>query len=120
MVVGVKKSLFDRMGGYDESRTFGEDYDLTQKLKMIGISLSIIRETLYIHSFRRYRAQGRMKYFQAYAKAILSVLITSQSPRQIKGYELGGQIYRNKKRPTRSVLRIFQKGYKKLLKDMLS
>lgn len=120
VVVVVKKSLFEKVGGFDEARTFGEDYDLTMKLKMIGIPLSIIRETLYIHSFRRYRTQGRMKFIQAYAKAILSVLMTSQSPRHIKGYELGGQIYRKKKRPTRPMLKMFQKGYKKLLKDMLS
>ncbi len=118
VVVGVKKDLFHRVGGFDETRTFGEDYDLTQKLGKIGVPLSIIRETLYIHSLRRYRAQGRMKFLQAYAKGILGVLFTSQTPRHIKGYELGGQIYRKKKRPTRSVMRIFQKGYKKLLKEI--
>lgn len=120
VVVGVKKDLFERVGGFDETRTFGEDYDLTQRLKNFGIPLSILRETLYIHSLRRYRTQGKMKFLQAYAKSILRVLITGQSPKHINGYELGGQIYRKKKRPTRSVLRIFQKGYKKLLKDMLS
>lgn len=118
VVVGVKKFLFERVRGFDETRTFGEDYDLTQKLKMIGVPLSIIRETLYTHSLRRYRTQGKMKFLQAYAKAILRVLITGQSPKYVNGYELGGQIYRKKKRPTRPVLRIFQKGYKKLLKDL--
>ncbi|MDP1722219.1 MAG: glycosyltransferase [Candidatus Gottesmanbacteria bacterium] len=119
-VVGVTKALFERTGGYDQTRTFGEDYDLTQKLARLGIPLTIIRETLYIQSFRRYREQGRMRFLQVYAKGILRVLITGQSPKHIRGYELGGQIYRKKKRPTGSVIRIFQKGYKKLLKDMLS
>ncbi|MEK7119621.1 MAG: glycosyltransferase [Patescibacteria group bacterium] len=117
-VVGVKKELFNTVGGFDETRTFGEDYDLTQKLGNIGIPLSIIRETLYIHSLRRYREQGKMRFLQMYAKGILRVLITGHSPKHINGYELGGQIYRKKKRPTRSVLRVFQKGYKKLLKEI--
>lgn len=117
VVVGVKKDLFDQVSGFDETRTFAEDYDLTQKLNRIGVQLTIIRETLYIHSLRRYRTQGRMKLLQAYASGILRVLITGQSPKHIHGYELGGQIYK-KKKPTRSVIRIFQKGYKKLLKDL--
>ncbi|MBI5614638.1 glycosyltransferase [Candidatus Gottesmanbacteria bacterium] len=118
-VVAVKKELFDHVGGFDTTRTFGEDYDLTQKLEKIGVPLYIIRETLYIQSFRRYRAQGRMKFLQAYAKGILSVMLTSQSPKKIDGYELGGQIYRQKKKSPTSLLKEFQKGLKKLMREMV-
>lgn len=117
-VVGVKKELFESVGGFDETRSFGEDHDLTQKLEKIGASLYIIRETLYIQSFRRYRAQGRMKFLQAYSQGILSVMFTSQSPKKIVGYELGGQIYKQKKKSSTSIIKTFRKGFKKLMREM--
>ena len=94
-VVGVRGSFFNTVVDLMKPRTFGEDYDLTQKGN-IGIPLSIIRETLYIHSLRRYREQGKMRFLPVYAKGILRVLITGHSPNHINGYELGGQIYRKR------------------------
>lgn len=117
--VGVKKERFFEAGTFDETRTFGEDYDLTQKLEKMGVPLFILRETLYVQSFRRYREKGRMKFLQAYAKGIFSVLFTSQSPRNMEGYELGGHIYRQKKKSSSSLAKTFQKGFTKLMKEMV-
>jgi glycosyltransferase involved in cell wall biosynthesis len=117
--VGVKKERFFQVGTFDETRTFGEDHDLTQKLEKIGVPLFILRETLYIQSFRRYREKGRMKFLQAYAKGLFSVLFTSQTPKKMEGYELGGQIYWQKKKSSSSLLKTFRVGLKKLMREMV-
>ena len=117
--VGVRKERFFEAGKFDETRTFGEDYDLTQKLEKMGVPLFILRETLYIQSFRRYREKGRMQFLQAYAKGIISVLFTSQSPRNIEGYEFGGHIYKQKKKSSSSLMKTFRTGLTKLLKEMV-
>ena len=49
------------VGGYNEALTFGQDYDLTERITARGVPLQILRETLYVLSLRRIRKVGRLR-----------------------------------------------------------
>lgn len=89
----VDRSSFDLLGGYNESLSFGEDYDLTRRLVEAGVALHIFRETLCIFSLRRIRKEGKLRTFQIYAKATLLVLLTKKTPSHIHDYIMGGHLY---------------------------
>src|SRR5262249_53981432 len=44
----VRRELFERVNGFDENLTFGEDYDFTYRVTQLGAPLQILRETLYV------------------------------------------------------------------------
>lgn len=116
----VKKQVFDEVGGYDPEQKFGEDYDLTRRLVNRGINLDIIRETLYIFSLRRIRAEGKLKFIQTYAKATFIALLTKKGIKQMPGYLTGGQWYDKKNQPIkRSSLKNYELKFKKLMKELL-
>ncbi len=118
-LTAVTRPLFAAIGGFDESITWGEDYDLTLRIYKRKIPLYIIRETLYIFSMRRYRTQGTFRWFQTIAKAIVSVLVTKKAPRDMPGYIMGGHVYTVKRTPIqRSVIKQFNAGVRKLMKEL--
>ena len=89
----VTRAAFDLVGGYDENYTFGEDYDFTRRLTQAGISLQILRETLYIYSLRRVRREGKFRFIRTYAKGSLLVLLTRRSLKSEPSYTMGGHLY---------------------------
>lgn len=97
--VVVKKELFDRVGGYDETKSFGEDHDFSTRLYKKHILLSVLREVLCVYSLRRHRKQGPLRAMGAYIFSGISVLLTNKSPNEIPGFVMGGQLY-NKKNVT--------------------
>ncbi len=115
----VKRSAYELVGGYDESLAWGEDYDFTNRIYKKGIPLMILRETLYVHSLRRFRNQGTLRTIQTYVKAILRVLLTKKTPRNVPGYIMGGHLYGKKKKNTkRQGLKNLEQKVKKLTHDL--
>lgn len=114
----VTKSAFKAIGGYDESLEFGEDQNLSQRLADHGVSLAILRETLYVWSMRRFRVQGRAWSAQVYIRSALRVLFTGKNYRHMPGYIMGGHLYDKKRSVKRSVLRSYETKLKKLLREM--
>ena len=92
-LTAVKREVFDRVGGYTETLTFGEDYDFTQKIVARGIPLQILRETLYVYSLRRVRRDGRLRFMWLHARGGLLVLLTKRNLKTVRSYVMGGQIY---------------------------
>jgi len=89
----VSRDVFERVGGYDESRRFDEDLDFSMRVAKLKITLSIIPETLYVWSLRRLRKQGTLKVLQQYLLSALPVLLFKQPMRYMPGYTTGGQLY---------------------------
>lgn len=58
----VRKSLFDKVGGYNEKLFAGEDYDLYKRLKKYG-KIHFAKEMVVFESPRRYRKFGYAKVF---------------------------------------------------------
>lgn len=116
----VQRDIFRRAGGYDESLSFGEDYDLTKRICQRGVKLHVLRETLYVYSLRRYRHQRTLQNIQGYIRVIVSVLLMNKTPRFIAGYDMGGHVYSKKIKATQtSSLRKFNKKVRSLWKEFI-
>lgn len=114
----VKKEIYGRVGGYDEVITWGEDYDFTRRLVKEGVRLHVVRETLYIHSLRRFRTEGKLKLIRIYSQGAILALVTGKTFNRVSGYVMGGHLY-NKKRPMKqSRLRSYETKLKKLMSEM--
>jgi glycosyltransferase involved in cell wall biosynthesis len=115
----VLRGAYDSVGGYDEEHAFHEDMDFGLRLHKQGIRLSILTETLFVMSFRRFRKQGKLKVFQQYFKSAFPVLLLNKTFKSMPGYIMGGQEYDEKKKsPRRSDIRVFEKKFRKLMKEL--
>lgn len=114
----IARSAFEAIGGYDESLEFAEDQNLSQRLADHGVPLSIIRETLFIWSMRRFRQQGRVRSAQVYIRSALRVLFTGKNYTHMPGYIMGGHLYGKKKSVKRPVIKEFEKKLKKMMREM--
>jgi len=100
----VRREVFELVGGYNEALTFGEDYDLTRRIAARGISLQILRETLYVLSLRRVRKEGKLRFIRLYAKAALLVLLTKKNLDNVPSYVMGGHFYEEKVRQVKQTV----------------
>jgi glycosyltransferase involved in cell wall biosynthesis len=91
-LTAVRREVFDQVNGFDESLTFGEDYDFTRRVGEYGIKLQILRETLYVYSLRRVRRDGKFRFMRLYAKASIKVLFTKKNLKS-PAYIMGGHLY---------------------------
>jgi len=115
----VRRDAFYAVHGYDIEHPFLEDQDFSQRLGKQGYTLSIIRETLYIWSLRRYRKEGTMKVLQAYTKALLPILFTKSVPKNMKGYQMGGHVFSKiKKQVKPTLIKQTEKKMKKLMQEI--
>ncbi|MFZ2025618.1 MAG: glycosyltransferase [Microgenomates group bacterium] len=115
----VKRSAFTAINGYDIEHPFLEDQDFSRRMSTHGFELSIIRETLYIWSLRRYRKEGTAKVLQAYTRSILPVIFSKKVPKNMKGYEMGGQIFSKKKKSVKKpLLKDTERKMKKLMQEI--
>ncbi len=95
-LTAVRRDVFELVGGYDESLTFGEDYDFTRRVAERGITLQMLRETLYEYSLRRVRRDGKLRFMGLYARAALRVLLTKKNLEHVPTYVMGGHLYEAK------------------------
>ena len=117
-LTAVDKETFMLIGGYDEGHAFNEDIDFSLRLDKKGITLQIIRETLYVVSLRRLRTQGTLHVVQQYTQAALPVLFFKRSLSYMRGYSMGGQLYdKKRKRIKPTVLKQFQTRLTNLMKE---
>jgi glycosyltransferase involved in cell wall biosynthesis len=109
-----RRDIFTKIGGYDETHKYHEDIDLGLRLKKNGIPFSILRETLFVWSLRRFRREGTSKVMQQYILSILPVIFFSRSVKSMPGYVMGGQEKVHKMKNWKR----FQRNLKKLLKEV--
>ncbi len=74
----VRKDIFEKVNGYNESLAAGEDYDLFKRIKMIGDILFTNRICIY-ESPRRYRKLGYWGVSWAWTKNGFSVFFRNKS-----------------------------------------
>jgi len=104
-LTAVRRDVFELVNGFNESLTFGEDYDFTRRIAERGIALQILRETLYVLSLRRVRRDGKLRFMRLYARASLQVLFTRKNLKSVPSYIMGGQLYdSNKKQVERPII----------------
>lgn len=113
----IRQDIFHKIGGFNESITFGEDFDLTRKAVRHGYKFSILRETLHIYSLRRVRREGKLKFLQTYVKATIFALINKNGLQSMHGYSMGGHLYSTKKKIKKSFLKIYESKLRSLIRD---
>lgn len=115
----IRHDIFNRVGGYDETHRYHEDIDLGLRLRKDGVPFSVLRETLYIWSLRRFRHEGTLKVMQQYVVSILPVIFLRRAFKAIPGYVMGGHLYGKKYRMVKqSVLTQYERKLKKYMKDV--
>ena len=81
------------------------------RLYKAGFHMSVLRETLFVYSLRRYRNEGKLKVMQQYAKGAIVGLFTKTALKSMPGYIMGGQLYGKRKHAKESVLKQYEKNY---------
>lgn len=89
----VYRDVFEQVHGYNEDVTYGEDHELGVAICRRGIPFGILREILYVYSFRRFRKEGNLKIFHRTLKSNLSILLTHKGLAHMPGFIGGGSIY---------------------------
>jgi glycosyltransferase involved in cell wall biosynthesis len=74
----VKKDLFEKIKGYNETLAAGEDFDLYRRIKKFG-KIKYLRNLIVYESPRRYRKYGYRKVFWDWTKNSFSVVLKNRS-----------------------------------------
>lgn len=115
----IHKNIFHSVRGYDETITFAEDYDLTKRVAKAGYHLAILRETLYVYSFRRMRREGKLKFLQTHIKGAFLAIINDKSIRYMPGYIMGGHLY-GQKTVKKPLLRTYEAKLRKRIREFFA
>jgi glycosyltransferase involved in cell wall biosynthesis len=119
-LTGISRRVFEEVGGYDVTHTYNEDAEFGLRLSKHGYTLSVIHEALYIWSMRRIRREGKMKVMQQYVISAFPIFFLRRPMKYMPGYIMGGHLYGKKKRIKRSVLKIYEKKLKQILKELFA
>jgi len=114
----VARNVCTAIGGYTEGLSWGEDMDFSNKASKAGYRFSVLREVLYVWSMRRLRNEGSLKFIQQAVKASFYVLFTNKALTHMKGYDMGGHLYKKRKKPNPSVLNRLSVDIKKLMREV--
>ncbi|MDH7476529.1 MAG: glycosyltransferase [Microgenomates group bacterium] len=93
----IKKNLFDRLKGFDESIVFGEDFDLIQRADRLKANFKVFPKPILYVSTRRFEKEGIFLSLYKSIKAIIYQLFLGPIRKPIFEYKMGGQYYENKK-----------------------
>jgi glycosyltransferase involved in cell wall biosynthesis len=74
----IKKDVFIKSGGYNETMAAGEDYDLYRRIKELG-KIKFLGDLTVYESPRRYRKFGYTSVFLDWTKNSLSVLFRNKA-----------------------------------------
>jgi glycosyltransferase involved in cell wall biosynthesis len=88
-MIGCRRKIFGKIGGFNPKVAFAEDTDFIRHGYNKGYSFSIIREPRYVYSLRRFRKIGTLKLLQKYAVLNFKIM-TNQKVDQKKEYPMGG------------------------------
>lgn len=85
----IKKSLHDKIGGFDETIFIGEDQVYCEKAARLE-KFRLIKKTKIFFSIRRFEEEGRWKLFFKLLYSTIYVLILGPIKKRIVKYDFGG------------------------------
>lgn len=88
----VKKTIFQKLSGFSNKITIGEDLDFAARALQKGIKLQIYRFPKLTASLRRYEKDGMFNLLIKYAKLTCHTLFRGPITHQID-YPMGGHVY---------------------------
>ncbi len=83
-MLAVKKTAFEKVGGFNEKLKYKEDAELASKIYKSGFSYVILKNTYYYWSLRRFKKLGMVKTLQKYILLNLNKTLD---------YEMGGHLF---------------------------
>lgn len=106
-MIGCRKNVFAKLGGFDPEITYAEDTEFVQRAFKKGYRFEIYKNPRARLSLRRFRKEGTLPLLRKYAKLNLSLLINGFPKVPKKEYPMiGGSYYRKSKAYPRLVSRI--------------
>lgn len=115
-MIVVYRSVFFKIGGFDESVNYAEGVDFISHANMYRSRIKTFRDPTYSYSFRRFRKFGNLKILRNTAKLGISQLF-DQDYKNVKAsslYPMLGGNYFTRPRKAKSQ---FLRNIAKLLKD---
>lgn len=107
----IKKRVFNKLEGFDESIKWGEGTILLSKAIKKGYTLSIYKDPEYTFSLRRIRSQGKLKLARSLAQLFIVQQFNTRplSDKKISQlYPMQGGDYFNKKSPKTTLEQILK------------
>ena len=96
-MIGVTKTSFTKVNGFDETMNYHEDTDLIRRVLGQGFSFKVFKDPKIVFSFRRFRKEGTLNMTRKYAKLQLSMLLNIEVDSEKDYPMLGGDYYKNPK-----------------------
>ncbi|OGV90925.1 hypothetical protein A3A66_03335 [Microgenomates group bacterium RIFCSPLOWO2_01_FULL_46_13] len=114
-LIGIKKSAFKKVGGFNPTIAFAEDRAFVQAAVKAGFRFRIFRDPQFIYSLRRFRTLGNLKVVQRYARLNLKRL--TKAPIEPEEYPMGGNAFKGADEPTRRLLDKIQQYWIRMAKQ---
>lgn len=89
--MGVKRSVFKKIGGFDPTIPYAEDREFFLECHRKGFEVDVFRDPRYIFSLRRFRKSGKLKSLQQYAR--LYTKRFTKTKIDPSDYPMGGQAH---------------------------
>lgn len=95
----MKKELFEKLKGFDDTIVFGEDFDIIQRANRLHAKFAVFRTPLLYVSSRRFEQEGILLSGYKSLLALLYQLFIGPIRKPIFEYQMGGHIFK-KNEPT--------------------
>jgi len=90
----IRRALFEKVKGFDETIVFGEDFDLIQRAHKPKMRFMVFQKPVLYVSTRRFEKEGFFFSLYKSIKALVYQLITGPIRKPIFDYKMGGQYYK--------------------------
>ncbi len=88
----IKKSVFVKIGGFDESIVHAEDQNLTYRALKAGYRGKFYFRPSFKLSFRRFEREGRLSVYLKYAYSTFYTLFKGPIRNELFEYKMGGKV----------------------------
>jgi len=94
----IKKELFNKLKGFDETIVFGEDFEITQKAWKMGAKFKVFSKPILYVSARRWEQEGIPITIYKTVKSLLHQFFIGPIRKPIFEYKMGGQVFKETKK----------------------
>ncbi|MBI2029346.1 glycosyltransferase [Candidatus Gottesmanbacteria bacterium] len=94
----IKRVLFEKIGGFDDTIVFGEDFDLIQKAHKLKAKFAVFKHPILYVSTRRFEKEGLFLSLYKSIRAVIYQLFLGPIRKPIFEYQMGGQYYQKNKK----------------------
>jgi len=93
----IEANLFKLIGGFDEKLHVSEDHEIIQRAHSWGVNPKFMNNVPITFCLRRMKKEGQLKLLYKYLLSTAHRLFIGEIKNKIFNYEMGGQVYENKK-----------------------